>query len=217
LKDKSDLLASRRTRPDILPAITCLCTRVKSPNENYWMQLKRMLEFLKTTKQDALTLEANNYGKITWHLDAAFGVHNYHKSHTGAIMTLGKGCSQSISTKQIVNSRSSTETELISVDDILSKVMWTKLFMQEQGCKIIDNIVYRENTSAMKMKINGKTSSGKRTRHLEIKYFYVTDLIERKEIKIEYCPTNSMIADYLTTPITGSKLNKFRRIIMNID
>jgi hypothetical protein len=69
----------------------------------------------------------------------------------------------------------------------------------------------------MKMEINGKTSSGKRTRHMEIKYFYVTDLIERKEIKVEYCPTDSMIVDYMTKPITGSKFNKFRRIIMNID
>jgi hypothetical protein len=190
---------------------------VKSPNENNWMKLKRMLEFLKTTKQDALTLEANNYGKITWHLDAVFGVHNDYKSHTGAIMTLGKGCFQTISTKQKVNSRSSTEAELISMDDIVSKVIWTKLFMQEQGCKIIENIAYRDNTSAMKMEINGKTSSGKRIRHLEIKYFYVTDLIERKEIKVEYCPTDSMIADYMTKPITGSKFNKFRRIIINID
>jgi hypothetical protein len=69
----------------------------------------------------------------------------------------------------------------------------------------------------MKMEINGKTSSGKRTRYLEIKYYYVSDLIERKEIKVEYCPTNSMVGDYMTKPITGSKFNKSRRIIMNID
>ena len=126
------LFASKRARPDILPDITYLCTRVKSPNEHDRTKLKRMLEFLKTTKHDVLTLEANNYGKITWHLDAAFGVHNDYKSHTGAVMTLGKGCIQSISTKQKVNSRSSTEAELISMDDILSKVIWTKLFMKSR-------------------------------------------------------------------------------------
>ena len=225
-KDKADifhkfvakgLFASKRARPDILPAITYLCTRVKSPNENDWLKLKRLIGFLKSTEQDVLTLEANNYGKITWHLDAAFGVHNDYKSHTGAIMTLGKGCIQSISTKQKVNARSSTEAELISVDDIISKVMWTKLFLQEQGCKIIENTIYRDNTSSMKMEINGKSSTGKRTRHLDIKYFYITDLIERKEINVEYCPTESMVADYMTKPMTGAKFNKFRRIIMNMD
>ena len=167
------------------------------------MKLKRMLEFLKTTKQDVLT--SNNYGNITWHSDAAFGVHNNYKSHTGALMTLGKGCIQSILTKLKVNSRSSTEAELISMDDILSKVIWTKLCMKEQGCKIVENTACRENTSAVKREINGKTSSGKRTKHLEIKYFYVTDLIERKEIGVKYCPTNSMVADYMTKPITGAK------------
>ena len=225
-KDKSEvfhkfvakgLFASKRARPDILPAITFLCTRVKSPNENDWMKLRRLMEFLKATKEDVLTLEASNYGKITWHLDAAFGVHNDYMSHTGAVMTLGKGCIQTISTKQKVNSRSSTEAELISMDDILSKVIWTKLFMQEQGCKIVENTVYRDNTSAMKMEINGKTSSGKRTRHLEIKYFYITDLIERKEIEVKYCPTDSMVADYMTKPITGAKFRKLRKIIMNMD
>jgi hypothetical protein len=118
-------------------------------------------------------------------LDAAYGGHNDYKSHTGAVMTLGKGCIHTISTKQKVNARSSTEAELISMDDILSKVICTKLFMKEQGCKTVENTFYRDNTRAMKMEINGKTSSGTRTRHLEIKYFYVIDLIERKEIEVK--------------------------------
>jgi hypothetical protein len=96
--------------------------------------------------------------------------------------------------------------------DIISKVIWTKLFMKEQGCNIIEKVIYRDNTSAMKMEVKGKSSSGKRTRHLEIKYFYATDLIERKEIEVKYCPTDSMIADYMTKPVTGSKFNKFRKI-----
>jgi hypothetical protein len=58
------------------------------------------------------------------------------KRHTGAVMMLGKGSTQSISTKQKVNLRNATEAELISMDDILLKVQWTKLFMQEQGCNI---------------------------------------------------------------------------------
>ena len=109
----------------------------------------------------------------------------------------------------------STKAELISMDDVLFKVFWTKLSMQEQGCKIIANAIYRDNTSAMKLEMNRKTSSGKRTRHLQITYFYVTDLIERKEVNSEHCSTDAIIADYMTKPLTGSKFNKFRRYIMN--
>ena len=67
--------------------------------------------------------------------------------------------------------------------------------MNCQGLGIRQNIVFRDNTSAMKLEENGRMSAGKRTRHFDIKYFYITDLIKRKEITIKYCPTGSMWAD----------------------
>ena len=73
----------------------------------------------------------------------------------------------------------------------------------------------RDNISSMKLETNGKASSGKRTRHFDIKYFYITDLIERKEVEIQYCPTDDMIADYMTKPLSGAKFHKFRTMIMN--
>ena len=130
-------------------------------------------------------------------------------------MSLGKGSIQSVSTKQKTNSRSSTEAELVSVDDIISKVLWTKLFLDAQDYKIKQNIVLRDNTSSMKLEANGKMSSGKRTRHFNIKLFYITDLIQQKEVEIQYCPTDSMTGDYMTKPLTGAKFNKFRTQIMN--
>jgi hypothetical protein len=139
------------------------------------------------------------------------------KSYTGALMTLGNGVIQAISTKQKVNSRSSTEYKLISMDDILSKVLGRKLLMEEQECKIVQSVVFRDNTSAMTIEIKGKTSSGKRTRHFEIKYFYVTDRIKGKEVMIEHSSTDSMIADYMMKSLTGTKSNKFREVIMKMN
>jgi hypothetical protein len=147
-------------------------------------------------------------------LDAAFAVHKDLRSHTGAVMSLGKGAIQSVSTKQKVNTRSSTEAELVSMDDILSKVLWTKLFLESQGYKSKQNIIFRDNQSSMKLEENGKTSSGKRTRHFNFKYFYVTDLIKKNELKIVYCPSDIMIADYMTKPLVGSKFNTFKKAIM---
>jgi hypothetical protein len=74
---------------------------------------------------------------ITWHLDAAFAVHRYFKSHTGAVMLLGKGRIQDVSTKQKSISCSSTEAELLSMGDIISKVLWTKILLDAQDYKII--------------------------------------------------------------------------------
>jgi hypothetical protein len=77
------------------------------------------------------------------------------------------------------------ELVLIGVDDKISRVLWTKRFLEWQEFVVKLHIIYQDNTSTMKLERNGKESSGKRTRHFDIKYFYVTDLISRDEVEIE--------------------------------
>jgi hypothetical protein len=169
------------------------------------------------TIDDVLTLEADDSKVITWYIDAAFAVHNDMKSHTGAMMTLGRGCITGDSSKQKNNTRSSTESELQAVDEKISKVLWTKLFMEWQRYGMEKNILYQDNTSSMKLELNGRPSCGKRTRHFHIKMFYVTDLIARDQVIVKYCPTDDMLADYMTKPLTGSTFIKFRDFIMNLN
>ena len=120
------------------------------------------------------------------------------------------------STKQKVNTRSSTESELVGVDDFTSKILWTKKFLEQQGYEGNETIVYQDNMSTIKLLENGRSSCGKRTRHLDIKYFFLTDLIKRKEVDLQYCPTEKMTADYMTKPLTGRKFAEFRAALMNI-
>jgi hypothetical protein len=72
-------------------------------------------------------------------------------------------------------------------------------------------VIYRYNQSTMKLETNDKASSGNYTRHFNIKYFHITDLIHWKEVSIKYCPTDLMIADYMTKPLTGKKFQVFYR------
>jgi hypothetical protein len=208
------MFVAKRARQDVLPGIIFLSSRTREPNEGDWKKLVRLMNFLNKTRKDVTTLEASDSQKADWYIDAAFAVHNDFKSHTGAGFTLGKGIITSISAKQKINTRSSTESELVGTDDVVSKVLWTKLFIEAQGF-IIENNAHRDNTSCMKLEENGKASSGKRTRHFNIKYFYITDLIKRKEIVLKYCPTDKMIADYMTKPLVGAKFHYFRNLIMN--
>ena len=209
------MFIAKRARQDILPAITFLSTRTKQPNEGDWRKLVKLLSYLNKTQELVVRLEADDSQMVNWHIDASFAVHKDYRSHTGGTMTLGRGVITSISSKQKVNTRSSTEAELVSVDDVIAKILWAKLFLEAQGFKVKLNIVHRDNTSSMKLEKNGKGSSGKRTRHFHIKYFYITDLINREEIHIQYCPTEDMIGDYMTKPLTGATFYKFRNVIMN--
>ena len=113
------------------------------------------MDFLKTTEEDIASLEADDSQMINWYVDAAFAVHHDFKSHTGATVTLGNGSIDSTSTKQKVNTRSSTGAETIGLDDVISKVLWTKRFLEEQGFEVKLNLVHRDNTSSMKLEENG--------------------------------------------------------------
>ena len=211
------LFLSKRARPDLQLAVAFLCTRVKDPDTDDWKKLTRVMKYLRATIGLPLILGIDDTGVLRWHVDAAFAVHNDMKSHTGATLTLGRGAANSDSSKQKLNTRSSTESEFVGVDDEMSQVVWTRYFLEAQGYNVKDNIVYQDNQSAIKLAKNGKRSSGKRTRHINIRYFFVTDRIAAKEMNMEYCPTLDMIADYFTKPLQGSQFRRFRNIILGID
>jgi hypothetical protein len=63
---------------------------------------------------------------------------------------------------------------------------------------------------------NGKMSSGKRTKHFDIRYFYVKDLIDRGVINVSHCMSEDMIADFFTKPLQGKRFDKFRDVILNV-
>ena len=126
----------KRARPDISPGITLLSGRVKEPNIGDWNKLVKVLVFLQSTIDDVLTLEADDLQTLKWYIDAAFAVHADMRSHTGGMLTLGKGAVISDSTEQKTNARSSTEAELNAIDDKISKVLWTKRFIETQGFNI---------------------------------------------------------------------------------
>ena len=154
---------------------------------------------------------------INWYIDAAFRVHNDMKSHTEACMTLGKGMICAFSNKQKVNSKSSTEAELIVVDDKVSKAMWTKQFIEHQGFVVNLNVIYQGNMSSLRLETNGMESTGKQTRHFDLKIFYITDLMKRKEIEVKCRPTDKMLATYLSKPLIGNKMRVMRQWILYLD
>ena len=138
------------------------------------------------------------------------------KSHTGAVMTMGEGAASSMSTKQKLNTKSSTEAEVVGVDDAMSNIVWTRNFLLAQGIQIADNVIYQDNQSAILLERNGRRSSGKRTRHIDIRYFFITDRIAKKEVRVEHCPTKDMLADMFTKPLQGALFRKLRNRVLNI-
>ena len=133
---------------------------MKDPNESDWNKLIRLMKFPNGTRDKKLRLNVDNIKCIKWYIDVAFTVHADYKSHTGATMTFGEGAVQSISRKQKLNTRSSTEAELVAVDDAAVMFLWTKLFLEEQGYTVEKNILYQDNKSTILLEENGRKSMG---------------------------------------------------------
>jgi len=208
------LYLCRRTRQDIQTAIAFLCTRVKSPDEDDYKKLTRVVQYLRDTTKLTLTIEPDDNPR--WWVDSSYAVHPDMKSHTGVFMSIGKGGGYTASRKQKLNTKSSTEAELVAIDDAMGQVLWTRHFLADQGIPVPVTTIYQDNKSTILLSENGKASSSKRTKHLDVRYYFVTDCIKRGEVKVAYCPTENMLADFFTKPLQGAAFRRMRSQILNM-
>ena len=78
------------------------------------------------------------------------------------------------------------------------------------------NIFYQDNQSAILLEKNGRNSCGEKSRHINIRYFFIKDVLNRERITVTHCPTEQMIADYFTKPLQGNLFTTLRDTIMGI-
>jgi len=100
-----------------------------------------------------------------------------------------------------MNRRSSTETGQIGTSEYLPKNIYFEMFMEGQGYKLKSNTLCKDNSSEIKLIKNGTDSCTWNSKHIAVKYFWVTDRIKNGNIQVKYCPTKQMIADYMSKPL----------------
>jgi Reverse transcriptase (RNA-dependent DNA polymerase) len=211
------LYISSRARSDISPTIAFLCTRVASPTMQDWLKLKRLLRYLQATTHLTTTLGGDDLTTLRTWVDASYAVHDDMKSHTGGCASFGRGVFMTKSTKQKLNTKSSTEAELVGASDYLPNTIWATHFIESQGRAVEDSIFYQDNQSAIRLENNGRASAGQKSRHINIRYFFIKDRIASGGLRVVHCPTSVMLADFYTKPLQGALFNRFRRVILGYD
>ena len=88
--------------------------------------------------------------------------------------------------------------------------------MKAQDYDVVGNIIFQDNKSAMLLEKTGKTSSGKRKKHIIICYFFMTDRINKGDVSVAWCPTDDMTCDLFTKPNLGALFRRFRDLIMGV-
>ena len=138
------------------------------------------------------------------------------RSHTGGFMTKITDGAYVQSSKKKLNTKIPTEDKLVGFNNVLTQVIQNRYFLKDQGYEIHDNILYQNNQSAIKLEKNVRCSSRKWTRHINIRYYFITDRINDQEAYVEFSPTLYMIGDYFTKSLQGYQFHCFCNIMLGI-
>jgi hypothetical protein len=124
------LFVTKRARPDISVPMAFLSSRVTKADEEDWKKLKRLLQYIHGTINMPLTLSIDSMSIMKTWVDASYAIHHDMRSHTGGNIAMGKGTLYSKSAKQKLNTKSSTEAELVGASDFLPQTLWTRNFIE---------------------------------------------------------------------------------------
>jgi len=158
-----------------------------------------------------------NFSQIEIYTDASHATHLDMRGHTGGCIVMGDGVLHCRSSKQKINTKSSTESELVGGSDYLPYPVWLLYFYEAQGYRIAKKIMYQDNQSTMKFLINGRKSCGKQSRHVNIRFFWIADRLKKHNITVEYCPTDAMLADFYSKPLQGGLFKRMRDFVMGLE
>ena len=137
-----------------------------------WKKLKRVLGFLKGTIDDIRVIGADSMQDLYTWVNASYAVYEDMRSQTGGVMSLGHGILHHKSSVQKLNTKSSTEDELVGTSEYVPYNVWMKKCLHEQGYDINDNVLFQDNQSSIKMETNGRRSCTRNSRHVHIRHFF---------------------------------------------
>ncbi len=180
------LFSATRAQCDIQTAVLFLTTQVQEPDDDDWVKLVQVLQYLIGTRYLKLIMSADaiNFA-ICWYIDALHQVHEDCRGQIGCLMTLGKGAVISSSNKMKCNTKSSTKTELIALHDKLPDVIWTRYFVECPGYNIDKCTIFQDNMSTLLLGKNGQVSPLKQSKHINISSLKITMMWG--EIDLRYC------------------------------
>ena len=205
------LYLCKRVRPDLLLVESLLSTRVTRPCESDWQKLSRALKDLNGTSDKGLHFQKSKDFNFTIYLDAAHNVHDDSKGQSGMVAKLGDCTMYCRSVKQKLVSMSSFETELIALSDGCNWMEGMRNFLIEM--KIIGASqkvkIYQDNRSTILAALRGPSYS-KRTKHINVRFYKVKELVDSGILDIEYKQSGEMVADILTKPLQGTLFRKLR-------
>jgi hypothetical protein len=208
------LYVAKRVKPEILTAVSFLTTRTLVCDLDDLAKLHRVLGYVLKTRDRGIVLRVGDFMTVEAYIDAAYGVHTSSgKSHTGCAIVLGGAGPVFVkSTKQRIVTKSSMEAELVALSDCASQAIWARNFVIAQGYDVGPVVFHQDNMSCMALVKKGSPASD-RSRHIDIRYFWVKQLVDGKQAIVRHLGTALMFANVMTKAVQGKQfLNERDRL-----
>ena len=206
------------TRPDLLYSVTSLARHGKTPIAYDLSAAIRVLRYLKSTRDLALVFHSGEGIILYASVDASYACHlEDRKSHTGYTLHIGRssGCFFAASRKQTVTAQSSTEAEFIGTNSVARDIVWCRMLLEELGFpQQGPTIVYEDNKSTIDLLSSAKYHA--KTKHIEVRYFYVKDQLASGILSFQYQPTVDMVSDVLTKPLSGALFHRHSSTLLGM-
>jgi hypothetical protein len=212
----SAMFAGKRTRPEILPAVCILASRVQSPDEDDMKCLLRVFEYLKANTNLGLRYKPSSIQLFYW-IDASYNLHHDSRGHTGIVATIGKHNARIYvrSQKHKLYTRSSTEAELVALDEGVLHLLWLILVFDFLGYPQTPVTVFQDNQSTIRVCQTGQSKSG-RLKHMVVRYNFIHGQQEENILIFEYMKSADMVADIMSKPVTTPIFLRLRRLLLNM-
>src|SRR5271155_3881687 len=200
------------TRPDLAQSIQQTSQFSQMPTTQHEKAVKQGFRYLSGTIDQGITFNGNLGMKLEFWSDANWGGEEGRESVSGLVGTLAGGAVTYSSKKQASVALSSTESEYMALLHALKELIWLLRFLREIGYKIDDqNLIYCDNQSAIALAHNPQHHA--RTKHIDLQYHFVRNRVEDGTTRLEYCPTEDMVADGLTKALGPERLRKLAKLM----
>jgi hypothetical protein len=210
------LLYVNASRPDVMFSV-CMCARYQSsPRESHLIATKRILRYLKHTKDVGLWYPKGSNFELIGYSDSDYeGCKINRKSTSGTCQLLGRSLVSWSSKKQNVVAISTAEAEYVSAGSCCAQLLWMKSTLKDYGLNFKNVPLLCDNESAIKM-TNNPVQHG-RTKHIDIRHHFIRDHQQKGDIAIESVGTDDQLTDIFTKPLDEKRFCKLRNELNILD
>eukprot|EP00253_Pinus_taeda_P015728 PITA_15728 len=186
---------------------------IERPKEAHWQAAKRILRYVKGTKRFGILYTVSECSDLIGYIDSDWARSvDDRKNSSGYVFHMGSGAISWASKKQSILALSTAEAEYVAATTAACQAVWMRRMLRSLGQEQAKTtVIFCDNSSAITLSKN--LVFHKRTKHIDIRFHYIRELVSNGEIVLEHCRTQEQVADILTKPLDQKSFEFLRKCL----